>query len=55
MLCACHGVGPAVDAGIRLGEAIGRAAVERRDSDGSLDIRSFAGSTETRVDGRELQ
>lgn len=42
-----HGVGSDVRAGIKLGKAIGRAVVERRDSDGSLDIRPFASSTET--------
>jgi hypothetical protein len=39
------GSGPAVAAGITLGEAIGQRAVELRDDDGSLDIRLFAGGT----------
>lgn len=33
-------------AGMQLGEAIGRAAVERRDDDGRSDVRPFASSTE---------
>lgn len=37
---------PARRTGIQLGEAIGRAAVERRDNDGSLEIRPFPSSTE---------
>lgn len=36
----------ALRAGVKLGEAIGRVAVERRDGDGSLDIRPFVGSAE---------
>jgi hypothetical protein len=38
--------GPALNAGVSLGESIGRAAVERRDNDGRSDIRPFASSTE---------
>ena len=38
--------GKAREAGIQLGEAIGRAAVERRDNDGGSDVRPFVSSTE---------
>jgi len=41
-----YSAGKARQAGVTLGSAIGRAAVERRDHDGRGDIRPFASSTE---------